>query len=334
MKDPLISIVMPAYNAEKYIGQAIESIMHQSFSNWEIVIVDDSSTDNTTVIISEFQTIDNRIRSIRLDKNTGACYVPREKAVKLAKGDYVLLLDSDDYLDEQYIEMSLNRLSATGADTVLGVMNIMSESGNVCLNTVPARDFDLSVVLKGSEAFRLTIPWKIGLNGMVTKRECFLNALIQNENMFKGVYGDELCARRCLSNSTLVAFSSAKYFYRSNPTSLVHHFSPRIFDMFAAYSDVKKAVNELYPNDEQLKVNVEIFMFSGFKYVFNQYMRNIGEMSSSNRQIYKNRFKQWYNSIEWGIYPPPSIQSRLLETNGFWLFYNYRLLVRLLRGPN
>ena len=107
----LVSIIMPAYNTEQYITDTINSILEQTYSNWELIIVDDCSTDNTAQIIKTFD--DNRIRYIKSDthKGAGAC---RNRALKEAEGKWVAFLDSDDLWHPQKLEKQLHFMKENG----------------------------------------------------------------------------------------------------------------------------------------------------------------------------------------------------------------------------
>jgi teichuronic acid biosynthesis glycosyltransferase TuaG len=96
MKEALVSVVMPAYNAEKYIEQAIRSVQNQSYSNWELLICDDCSSDNTTHIIKKYQKKDDRIKLFELKKNSGVT-IARNTSLENSIGKYIAFLDSDDY---------------------------------------------------------------------------------------------------------------------------------------------------------------------------------------------------------------------------------------------
>ncbi|MDM5209490.1 glycosyltransferase family 2 protein [Cytobacillus kochii] len=93
--EELVSIITPAYNCEKYISEAIESVLAQSYSNWEILIVNDNSTDNTEIIVNEYSQKDSRIKVINLNENSGAA-VARNTAIENARGRFIAFLDSDD----------------------------------------------------------------------------------------------------------------------------------------------------------------------------------------------------------------------------------------------
>lgn len=90
----LVSVIMPSYNTGRFIRETIESVLAQSYRNWELIIVDDCSTDNTDEVVGEYLS-DDRIRYIKNDKNSGAA-VSRNRALREAKGKWIAFLDSDD----------------------------------------------------------------------------------------------------------------------------------------------------------------------------------------------------------------------------------------------
>lgn len=91
----LVSIITPSYNSEKYIRETIESVINQTYRNWELLITDDCSTDHTVEIIQAFCKRDNRIKLFRLQKNSGAG-AARNNSIRQANGVYMAFLDSDD----------------------------------------------------------------------------------------------------------------------------------------------------------------------------------------------------------------------------------------------
>lgn len=95
MYESLVSIIMPLYNCEKFIAESIESIMSQTYNNWELIIVDDKSTDNSLAIVESYVNKDSRIKLINLDINSGPTKA-RNRAIKEAQGRYIAFLDSDD----------------------------------------------------------------------------------------------------------------------------------------------------------------------------------------------------------------------------------------------
>lgn len=92
----LVSIVMPCYNAEKYIEKAINSVICQSYSKWELLVVDDCSIDNSAQIVKKLAETDSRVKYFRLNENSGSPAAPRNVALKNALGSYIAFLDADD----------------------------------------------------------------------------------------------------------------------------------------------------------------------------------------------------------------------------------------------
>ncbi|MEQ9218626.1 MAG: glycosyltransferase [Cyclobacteriaceae bacterium] len=95
MKTPLVSIIMATYNAAQYIADAIDSVLSQSYSNWELIIVNDGSTDHTDSIVQKYT--DNRIKYIQSKKNKGVSHA-RNLAISRMRGSFICFLDSDDVL--------------------------------------------------------------------------------------------------------------------------------------------------------------------------------------------------------------------------------------------
>lgn len=103
----LVSVITPAYNCESTISETIESVLAQTWSNWEMLIVDDCSTDATNQMVKEYANVDERIKLIRLEKNSGSA-VARNTAIRHAKGRYIALLDSDDLWKPQKLERQIS----------------------------------------------------------------------------------------------------------------------------------------------------------------------------------------------------------------------------------
>ncbi len=119
LKDkPLVSVIMPAYNREKIIDKAINSVLNQSYTNFELIIVDDKSTDRTREVLKTFAESDDRIHLINHDINKGAS-ATRNTALKIAKGEYIFYLDSDNEWDSRYLKAMMGAfLELPQADAV------------------------------------------------------------------------------------------------------------------------------------------------------------------------------------------------------------------------
>ena len=125
---PLVSVIMPAYNAEKYIGEAIVSVLSQTYANWELIILDDCSTDHTAEIAERFVGFDSRIRLLRNLRNMGVART-RNRGLELAEGQWIALLDSDDVWHSDKLEKQLMRAEESGADIVYCSYSLVGENG-------------------------------------------------------------------------------------------------------------------------------------------------------------------------------------------------------------
>ena len=115
---PKISVIIPLYNKEKYIAQTIESLLIQSFSDFEIVIVDDGSTDGSSSIIDSYAEKDNRITVFHICN--GGVSRARNIGLDNSLGEYVTFVDSDDSVHEDYLSNLYSCINESGADLVIG----------------------------------------------------------------------------------------------------------------------------------------------------------------------------------------------------------------------
>jgi len=125
----LVSIVTPCYNDEKYIGEAIESVLSQSYQNWEMLVVDDGSTDRSAEIIRSYCEKDNRIRYYKTERPTGSPVVPRNIAIEKSKGRFIAFLDSDDIWLPTKLEQQINLFSDEKTAVVFSNHEKINEQG-------------------------------------------------------------------------------------------------------------------------------------------------------------------------------------------------------------
>ena len=111
MIDGLVSIIMPSWNTGKFIAESIESVLAQTYKNWELLIVDDCSTDNTDEVVASFK--DTRIKYFKNEKNSGAA-LTRNRAMREAQGEWIAFLDSDDLWAPNKLEKQLGFMNDNG----------------------------------------------------------------------------------------------------------------------------------------------------------------------------------------------------------------------------
>jgi teichuronic acid biosynthesis glycosyltransferase TuaG len=130
MIKPLVSVIVPLFNSEKFIEKTILSVQNQTHSNWEMIIVDDCSKDNSVTIIEQYIANDNRIKLWRLNKNSGTG-IARNLAVSKAKGDYIAFLDADDLWKPIKLERQLQFLKENNFHFTFSFYDCINEDGNL-----------------------------------------------------------------------------------------------------------------------------------------------------------------------------------------------------------
>jgi glycosyltransferase involved in cell wall biosynthesis len=149
-KAPHVSVLMPAYNAEAYIAEAIESILEQTFSDFEFIIVDDGSTDSTWQIIQSYAVKDSRIVPLRNQKNSQIC-VSLNNGLQIAKGQYVVRIDSDDTSPNSRIMKQVSFMEANPEIVVSGGAIQICDEAMLPKNI---RSYNLSDTVMRSKLFR------------------------------------------------------------------------------------------------------------------------------------------------------------------------------------
>ena len=243
---PKVSVVMPAYNAEAYLDRAIDSVVAQTVADWELVVVDDCSTDRTHEMLERRSQADPRIRVLRTDAPASGVFKVRKKAILAARGQYVLPLDADDALTADYIERMLSVQAATGTDIVLGLM-VDSREPHQPIAPWQVENCPESRMLSGRRCFALTLNgWKICMNGLLIKTAIMRSALNEMDSRFSYSIADELLGRKMLTSVDKVAFSEAHYLYTRNPESVSNERSLRRFDYLRNNLELVDIARRLY----------------------------------------------------------------------------------------
>ncbi len=141
---PAVCVIMPAYNASRFIEEAIQSVIDQTFCDWELIVIDDCSSDDTVAIVENLAKTDPRITLLRNEVNQGVAKT-RNRGLDLCRSSYVALLDSDDIWHPEKLERQLRLAEGTGADILYCSYGIMDAEGNKAKNDyiVPPRtDFE------------------------------------------------------------------------------------------------------------------------------------------------------------------------------------------------
>ena len=177
----LITVITPAYNAELYIGATIESVLAQTYDNWEMIVIDDCSTDATRDIVQGFAVRDKRIRLIALEANNGAPAIPRNIGVENAKGAWIALLDADDIWHPEKLEIQLALMVDKGIGFSSTRMSDFTDSESITFNKVKAVDYQLVSFLDQK------IKGRIPASSVVVRKDILLEFPFEKSIAYKAV---------------------------------------------------------------------------------------------------------------------------------------------------
>lgn len=226
MSNPIISIVIPVFNGGKYLAQTLNSLLNQTFSEFEVIVVNDCSTDDSQVVVDEFKLLDSRIISLNTNKNLGI--VPKVLAFVLpsVRGSYFLYASQDDLFSIDWLEQMYERARVTGADAVIPDMKFFHEDTKIKDREWIGLNGNRDIVLTNRDAVLLSLDWTI--HGFVLWK---IN-IIREIGFFEfGMYADDYSVRNFFFNCNKVVFSKGIFCYRQdNPAAITKKVSYKRFD--------------------------------------------------------------------------------------------------------
>lgn len=154
----LVSVIIPCYNSERYIVQSIESVIMQTFQQWEMIIVDDCSTDNSADIIKKYEAKDFRIRYLKTNEPSGSPSIPRNIGIREARGRYIAFLDSDDIWLPKKLEEQLKFIDQPNVAMVFSNFEKVDQAGRRTKRKIIAPSVvDYHLLLRGNCIGCLTV---------------------------------------------------------------------------------------------------------------------------------------------------------------------------------
>ena len=148
-QENLVSIITPSYNSEKFISKTINSILNQTYNNWELLITDDCSTDETLNIIRSFQENDNRIKLFKLAANKGAGEA-RNNSIEKAKGRFIAFLDSDDQWKPNKLEIQIDFMLSNSLALTYSGYDVINENGIYLKNIRPPKVVNFQKIISNN----------------------------------------------------------------------------------------------------------------------------------------------------------------------------------------
>lgn len=214
-----ISIIIPVYNVEKYLRQCVDSVLAQTYTDWELILVDDGSPDNCPELCDDYASKDSRIRVIH-QPNEGVS-VARNSGIKISRGRYICFIDSDDEVHSSYLQTLINLIEDYNADVscvdlVYCKEDYKESTNKIGISVYKGNDFCRKLLYQND---RLSIPSPCA---KLYKRELIPDDFFPKKKR----YEDLLALSMFFSRDIKVVCSCAKlYFYRSHSYSFLHQFS-------------------------------------------------------------------------------------------------------------
>lgn len=276
------SIIIPVYNTEKYLKKCLDSVINQKFDNYEIIIVNDGSTDNSQTIINNYKNKSNKIRVFK-NKNGGLSFA-RNFGVTKAKGDYILFLDSDDY-----IELDLLNILNDNIKEEIDIIRFQSHrvSGDLAQNYLPCDSFDETV---GPLAFL-----NIYLSQSLELATLYLyNRKFWVNNKFKfaiNKYHEDfgLIPLVILSSNSIKSIDYKGYYYVERHNSITTN---------KEYEKIRKrSFDMVYHFDYLLEESRKLKIEKGIQKIFESFISNsliskINDLNNEDKNIYINELKK------------------------------------------
>jgi len=264
---PMVSVVLPTYNRAHTLGRAIKSVLGQTFRDFELIVVDDGSTDNTKAAVSVFD--DPRICYIRHDFNRGA-NAARNTGVKLSRGEYVALQDSDDEWLPEKLEKQVNVLAATGHAVGVVYTGCLRLKGDE-VTYIPGEHVS---VKEGDVHRQLLIGNFITTQAVLAKRHCIIDC---------GLF-DEAMPRLQDWDLWIRVARKYRFAYINEPLAMAYHSPGSISENTAAYDAAIARIIDKYQDDYMLypRIRSRILRFYAFIKI------NGGETALGRKYMWKS----------------------------------------------
>lgn len=292
-----VTVLMPIYNAERFLHEAIDSLLAQTSNQWKLICIDDGSTDSSKAIVEEFCKKDSRIKLI-CQENAGPA-VARARAIEIADTEYVSILDSDDAYAPDYVEKMLARAEETDADIVVPDVEYFNEGKAVQPNQFAT--FHLSsdmLITDGKQAFAMTIPWK--LHGwMMIRTSLAKKYYTKQQASYSKFNSDEYITRLLYLKSKITALCSALYRYCVNPNSITRKPSLKIMDYLV--TDIK-LLDIAY--SEELNNSIVVNIYNEYYSTYFSLKRKCisilkGKEQQKAKEIQYLTFEKFYSKFQW-----------------------------------
>ena len=254
-KNFFISVIITSYNSEKYIKKTLESVLSQSYKNFEVIIVDDCSNDSTYQILQIYKKKDKRFKIYKLTKNSKTAAVPRNYALKKAKGQYISFLDSDDVWHKDKLQYQVSKLDKR-IDIIHSACQYVDLKDKIISNffinylRIFFQYIFNYLISKNKDWFYLYNP--INFSTSLVKRKLFNNYQFNIDKNIAGIEDLNLWLKIVYKSTNIKFLPSIKTNIRRKPISLHSNYSKQTVKSINCFSS--------YYISENKFINVNIFL--------------------------------------------------------------------------
>lgn len=279
---PGISVIIPVYNSEKWLKECLDSVLGQTFENFEVIAVNDGSTDSSRKILEEYSAKDDRVRIV--DRKNGGLSAARNTGIDASQGKYLFFLDSDDIISVEALRYLYEALEVERADVSAGIITYDRKS----LHDIRKEVRCISVA---GAAFCADILYQTGEYILSACCRLYKRNLFEGERRFaEGQYYEdlELIPRIVAGTGKIALVPLCLYFYRQHPASFVHTFNPSRFDSLKSVASLERHVapvsEELAKavSDRKLSANFNAYILAekhaGYEEMADACWRNISNL--------------------------------------------------------
>lgn len=242
--EKLISVVLPIYNVEDYLEKCMDSVLNQTYSNIEIILVDDGSPDSCPKMCDEYVKKDKRVKVVH--KENGGLSDARNAGIKASNGEYITFIDSDDYVDKDYIEFLYNTIKKENADIAIGAHRVLYDSGKI----IEKATHENSILKPKKVLERILYDDGIDLSawGKLYKISLFEDIKFPKGRLFE----DSATTYMLVDKSKKIAINSeSKYNYIIRKDSISNaKFSPKKMDLITSTREMSEYIKNKYPDLE------------------------------------------------------------------------------------
>lgn len=297
--DAKISVIVPVYNVEKYLCKCIDSIINQTYTNLEIILIDDGSPDNCGVVCDDYFLKDNRIKVIH--KENGGLSDARNAGLDIATGDYISFIDSDDYIHKDFYKTLINLIVKYNADIAqCGFLDVYEEDvDNFSKDKLYINE--KITILNNNEAINNLFN-KNYVNTVVVWNKLYKRKLFKNIRYPKGkIHEDEYTTYKLLfSAKKVVSISMEMYYYLRRPNSIMGKgFNIKSLDKLDAYYEQILFYNnkKLFKLEEKAKNKFEFFIKEAMINVLNSNLDDRNKVFYNLINYYKKNYILFVNNI-------------------------------------